>query len=219
MRLAICFLAILALLATGQMRIVRTGHSSNVSAATMQSVPAPKILNVRRDGKRLLVSGESFQMGAKIVVNGEPQKTRNDADDPTVLLIAKKAGKHLPVDAVITIQVENPAESKSDPFAFFTGLTLTLADAGKPIHLKVKEQFLLSAKVDILYNISVTVLDESIVKKIADVGLPADGQGIYEAQRTGQTNLFVDLNPKCADLIKACKIPSLSYKFNLNVEE
>lgn len=219
MRLAICLLAILALVATGQLSRARTGPSSNVSAATIQSESAPKILNVRRDGKRLLVSGESFQMGAKIVVNGEPQKTRNDADNPSALLIAKKAGKHLPADAVITIQVENPAASKSDPFAFFTGLTLTLADAGKPVHLKVKEQFLLSAKTDILYNVSLTVQDEAIVKKIADVGPPADGQAIYEAQRTGQTNLFVTLNPKCADLIRQCKLPSLLYTFNLNVAE
>lgn len=219
MRLAICLLAILALLATGQLNIVRTGQAANVSAATIQSEPAPKILNVRRDGKRLLVSGESFQMGAVIVVNGERQKTRNDADDPNLLLIAKKAGKHLPANALITIQVENGAEEKSEPFVFFTGLTLTLADAGKPIHLKVKEQFFLSVKVDILYNVSVTVFDESIVKKIADVGSPADGQAIYEAQRAGQTDLFANFNPKCADLIRQCKIPSLSYTFNLNVAE
>lgn len=219
MRLAIGLLAILALVATGQLSSARTGLSLNVSAATIQSESAPKILNVRRDGKRLLVSGESFQMGAKIVVNGEPQKTRNDADNPGALLIAKKAGKHLPADTVITIQVENPAESKSDPFAFFTGLMLTLADAGKPVHLKVKEQFLLSAKTDILYNVSLIVQDEAVVKKIADVGPPADGQAIYEAQRVGETNLFVTLNPKCADLIRQCKIPSLLYTFKLNVVE
>src|SRR5689334_21998111 len=128
MRLAICLLVILAVLATGQLNLARTGQSANVSAATIQSEPAPKVLNVRRDGKRLLVSGESFQMGAVIVVNGERQKTRNDADDPNVLLIAKKGGKHLPANSLITIQVENGAEEKSEPFAFFTGLTLTLAD-------------------------------------------------------------------------------------------
>jgi hypothetical protein len=219
MRLAIGLLAILALLVTGQLNIARAGLSANVSAATIQSEPAPKIINVRRDGKRLIVSGESFQMGAKIVVNGEPQKTRNDEDNPNALLIAKKAGKHLPANAVITIQVENPVASKSDPFAFFTGITLTLADAGKPIHLKVKEQFLLSAKADVLYNATLTVQDESIVKKIADVGPPADGQAIYEAQRVGQTNLFAALNPKCADQIRECKIPSLLYTFNLNIDQ
>jgi hypothetical protein len=219
MRRATCSLAILALLATAQLSAARAGHSSSVSAATIQSEPAPKIMNVRRDGKRLLVSGEGFGMGAAIYVNGARQKTRNDEDDPSALLIAKKGGKRLPADAVITIQVENAAEVKSDPFVFFTGLTLTLADAGKPIHLKVKEQFFLSAKVDVLYNVGLAVQDESIVKKVADVGPPADGQAIYEAQRAGQTNLFVTLNPKCADMIKACKIPALLYTFNLDVKE
>src|SRR5437868_12394777 len=100
MRLAIRLLVILALVAIIQMSLARTSPSPNVSAATIQqSEPALKVLNVRRDGKRLVVSGESFQMGAVIFVNGERQKTRNDDDNPTSLLIAKKAGKHLPADA------------------------------------------------------------------------------------------------------------------------
>ena len=219
MRLAIRLLVILALVAITQMSLARTSPSPNVSAATIQqSEPALKVLNVRREGKRLLVSGESFQMGAVIFVNGERQKTRNDDDNPTSLLIAKKAGKHLPADAVITIQVTNTDGAKSDPFAFFTGLTLTLEDAGKLIHLKVGEQFLLVVKLDDRYDVSVTLVDEAIVKKIADVGLPAGGQAIYEAQHAGQTQLSVALNPKCAKLTPPCHILTMGYQFNLIVE-
>lgn len=219
MRLAIRLLAILALVAIIQISLVRTSPSPSVSAATIQqSEPALKVLNVRRDGKRLLVSGESFQMGAKIFVNGERQKTHNDEDNPTSLLIAKKAGKHLPADAVITIQVTNSDGVQSDPFAFFTGLTLTLEDAGKPTHLKVGEQFLLMAKTDDRYDVSVTVVDESIIKKIADVGLPAGGQAIYEAQHLGQTELSVAYNPKCAKLTPPCHILTQGYQFKLIVE-
>jgi hypothetical protein len=219
MRLAIRLLTLLALVATMQMSLVRTRTLPSVSAATLQqSEPVLKVLKVRREGKRLLVSGESFQMGAVIFVNGERQKTRNDEDNPTSLLIAKKAGKRLPADATITIEVTNTDGAKSDPFAFFTGLTLTLEDAGKPIHLKVGEQFLLLVKVDDRYDVSVTLVDESIVKKIADAGLPAGGQAIYEAQHPGQTELSVAYNPKCAKLTPPCHILTMGYQFKLIVE-
>lgn len=218
MRLAIRLLTILALVATGQIGIARISHSPCVSAATIQSEPALKVLEVWRSGKHLFVSGESFKMGAVIFVNGERQKTRNDEDNPTSLLIAKKAAKHLPADAVITIQVTNTDGVQSDPFAFFTGLTLTLEDAGKPTHLKVGEQFLLMVKTDDRYDVSVTVVDESVVKKIADVGLPAGGQAIYEAQHTGQTELSVAYNAKCAKLTPPCQILTKGYQFKLIVE-
>jgi hypothetical protein len=218
MRLAIRWLAILALLATLQLSIARTLHSPNVSAATIQSEPSLKVVNVRRDGKRLLVSGESFQMGAAIFVNGERQKTRNDEDNPASLLIAKKAAKHLPANAVINVQVTNHDGAKSDPFAFFTGLTLTLEDAGKPTHLKVGQQFLLLVKTDDRYDVSATVVDESIVKKITDAGLPEGGQAIYEAQHTGQTEISVAYNAKCAKLTPPCQILTKGYQFKLIVD-
>jgi hypothetical protein len=217
MRLAIRLLTILALVAIIQMSVARTSYSPNVSAATIQSEPAPKVLNVRRNGKRLLVSGDGFQMGAMIVVNGERQKTRNDEDNPTSLLIAKKAGKHLPADAVVSIQVENPAEVKSDPFDFFNGLTLTVKDAGKTFHLSVGQRFQLLIELD-TYDVTTTVQDETILKKISDPpALPA-ALWTYEAQRRGQTRLFALANPKCSKLKPACAVPSLSYQFDLIVE-
>ena len=203
MRRAVGLLAILALMATAQINVTRTDHSAGVSAATLQSESSPKILNVRRSGKNLLVSGESFQAGAVIIINGERQKTRNDEDDPASLLVAKKAAKRLPPDAVVTIEVENSAAAKSDPFAFFTGLTLTVEDAGKTFHLKSGEQFLLLVKTDSRFDITATVVDQAVVKKVADgSGIP-DAQAIYEAQRDGQTQLSVALDPKCA--------PALAY--------
>jgi hypothetical protein len=216
MKLAIRLLVMLTLVTTMQMSIARTSHSPGVSAATVQSEP-PRVLNVRRAGKRLFVSGESFQMGAVIVVNGEPQKTRNDEDNPTSLLIAKKAGKHLPADAVVTIQVENPTEVKSDPFDFFNGFTLTLKDTGKTFHLNVGQRIQLLIELD-TYDVTTMVQDETILKKISDPPAFPAALWTYEAQRKGQTRLFAFADPKCGKLKPACATPSLAYQFDLIVE-
>ena len=218
MRCAVGLLALLALLAAAQIHVARPNYAAGVSAAALQSEPPPKILNVRRSGKNLLMSGESFQMGAVVFINGERQKTRNDDENPTSLLVAKKAGKRLPLDAVVAIQVENSAAAKSDSFAFFTGLTLTIEDAGKTFHLKPGQQFLLQVKTDERYILTVTVVDESVIKKIADDGTVAAAQAIYEAQRGGQTQLSVALDPRCARLTPPCMIPTQGYEFTLVVE-
>jgi hypothetical protein len=55
----------------------------------------PQISGASLDGKRLIVVGEEFHIGAAIYVDGKRQKTINDAEDPHVTLISKKAGKKI----------------------------------------------------------------------------------------------------------------------------
>jgi hypothetical protein len=213
---AVGLLAFLALVITAPITITHSSRAAAASAAAFQS-DSPKIVNVRRSGKNLLVGGEGFQAGAVIIINGERQKTRNDEGNPDSLLIAKKAAKRLPPDAIVTIQVENSVAAKSDPFVFFTGLTLTIDDSGRTFHLSPGQQFLLLVKVDDRFDISVAV-DQTIIKKIADdEGIPG-AQAIYEAERAGQAQLSVVLDPKCAKLRPACSIPSQQYTFNLIVD-
>ena len=85
--------------------------------AGSQSVPdAPKINGVIKNGKKLFVTGEKFDAGAKILINGEQQKTTNDADNPTASLVGKKAGKFVsPGDR---IQVRNSSGALSAEFIF-----------------------------------------------------------------------------------------------------
>ncbi len=66
---------------------------------------APVIINACIiDGKKLLVSGLNFDDGAKIYLDDEKQKTKNDEKQPTLLLIAKKAGKKIGKGQTVTLQ-------------------------------------------------------------------------------------------------------------------
>ena len=53
----------------------------------------PQIARVSISHKKLIVTGERFDLGAVILLNGERQKTQNDEQNPTVTLIARKSGK------------------------------------------------------------------------------------------------------------------------------
>ena len=65
----------------------------------------PQISSVSVRRKLLTVTGTRFDEGAKILLNGEGQKTANDAEQPTTVLVAKKSGKKVkPGDR---LQVQN----------------------------------------------------------------------------------------------------------------
>ncbi|PYT04775.1 MAG: hypothetical protein DMF60_14195 [Acidobacteria bacterium] len=64
----------------------------------------PVITGVTREGKKLIVTGQNFDDGAKVLINGERQKTANDEISPSTTLIAKKAGKFIQPGNKVTVQ-------------------------------------------------------------------------------------------------------------------
>lgn len=79
---------------------------------------ALRITDVVRTGKKLLVNGENFQVGAVIEINGQKQKTANDEENPTTMLIAKKAGKMIAPGETVAVTVLNADGTRSAPFMF-----------------------------------------------------------------------------------------------------
>jgi photosystem II stability/assembly factor-like uncharacterized protein len=79
----------------------------------------PWIVALYLEGKRLTVSGEYFDAGAKILLNGEEQKTKNNDAIPTRVLIGKKAGKKVKRDPSTKIQVRNSDGKLSQEVTFF----------------------------------------------------------------------------------------------------
>src|SRR5581483_4273970 len=142
MRILTCLLIMLALWLAMPLASTPIG-GAKVSAITIQAT-APQITGVRRKGKKLFVTGERFDIGAVILLDGEPQKTANDESDPSGSLIAKKAGKRIGATDVVTIEVQNPNSEKSPYVRFFGGTTLTVADTGKSVALVLREQFLVA---------------------------------------------------------------------------
>ena len=188
---------------------------SKAHASTIQTDSAPKIFNARMKGKKLILTGQNFSQGAVILVNGEPQKTRNDEDSPSTTLIAKKAGSNIPDNAAVSIQVQS-ANGLTDKFPFFKGQVITLDDAGKPVSLRVGDRFLLFLQ-NGAYEFSPTVLDETILRKVTDVAIPGS-QGVFEALRSGNTKLTAIGELPCHKTTPACLAPTLSVEFTVLVE-
>lgn len=83
------------------------------------TITIPKIVGATVAGKKLFVTGENFEPGAVILLNGEQQKTRSDEGNPTTSLIGKRAGKKVrPGDK---LQVKNPNGLLSDEFIYTAG--------------------------------------------------------------------------------------------------
>jgi hypothetical protein len=79
----------------------------------------PWISALYLEGKRLTIRGEYFDAGAKVLLNGEEQTTKNYGAEPARVLIAKKAGKMVERDPSTIIQVRNPDGKLSQEVTFF----------------------------------------------------------------------------------------------------
>jgi hypothetical protein len=74
----------------------------------------PSIASATRSGKNLVVVGQNFSSGAVVMINDQRQKTLYDEQNPTTMLVAKKAGKS--THSGDKIQVKNSDGTLSPPF-------------------------------------------------------------------------------------------------------
>src|SRR5205085_9271519 len=93
---------------------------SNVAKVTVivSAAAQPHITSAAISGKNLLVSGVNFDTGAVIVLNGVGQVTRNDAQNPSGLLVGKKVGKRIAPGQMVRLQVRNLDGTLSVEFSF-----------------------------------------------------------------------------------------------------
>ena len=78
------------------------------------TVDGPILLQALISGKHLILYGQGFDAGARLRVNDEPVKTRNDDPDQTQILFAKKAAKRIPGGSTVQLQIENPNGKRSN---------------------------------------------------------------------------------------------------------
>src|SRR5436853_4643022 len=103
----------------------------NVQAYRAQDTQqSPQVTSARLKGNKLIVSGANFSEGAVIFVQGEPVGTRSDSDNPSGVLIAKKAGKRIPPETIVSVAVRNNSGAMSQPLEIFAGLVITFDDNG-----------------------------------------------------------------------------------------
>jgi len=95
------------------------GFVSSLGLARYETgVPGPRILGATVRGKKLLVFGENIEDGAVILMDDAQQKTSNDEDNPTTILIGKKAGKKIAPGQTVKLQVRNSDGALSAAFPF-----------------------------------------------------------------------------------------------------
>jgi photosystem II stability/assembly factor-like uncharacterized protein len=96
-------------------------NSSILYAGT--SIPGPTITGASMSGKKLTVTGEGFDLGAQIFLgfnpDGDvPEKTINDDQNPSTVLIAPKAGKHITPGQTVQLWVREPDGVATGTFPF-----------------------------------------------------------------------------------------------------
>src|SRR5262245_9910562 len=80
---------------------------------------SPQIEGASVRGKKLFVMGKNFGDGAKLLINGDRvKKASNDADTPTTLFTAKKAGRDIEPGQTVTLQIVNSDDKSSNLFSF-----------------------------------------------------------------------------------------------------
>jgi beta-propeller repeat-containing protein/IPT/TIG domain-containing protein len=99
------------------MQPVFGGGTADVFVAKIKS-SGLSISRAEIQGKNLLIFGSGFDAGAKILLNGEQQKTRNDDVNPTGALFGKKVAKKITPGETITLQVRNSDGALSNEFRF-----------------------------------------------------------------------------------------------------
>ena len=173
----------------------------------------PRILNAKLEGKKLIITGENFAPRATILIDGSQEKTKNLADDPSGTLIAKKGGKRIGSNQIVTLHVINPDGIPSGEFRFFGGPTLTLADLGKTVDLPVGQQFLV--KLGGGYGWTVHFAELKNVVAVPTL-LPILGaQGIYETVAPGKTSFIATGEPDCSKDDPSCPKTQLIFEVTI----
>src|SRR5215831_6139874 len=92
-------------------------QTKTISAASATTGP-PVITSIDIQGKKMFVTGSSFDDGATMFVNDQKTKTRNDDTSPSTMLICKKAGKLVDPGMTVNLQVKNSDGTPSAVFAY-----------------------------------------------------------------------------------------------------
>jgi len=178
----------------------------------------PRVTSAQLKGKKLVVFGENFSDSAQIVIDGETVNTRNDPDNPSGVLIAKKAGKHIAADKIVEIAVMNATGVVSPLFDLFSGLVLTLEDTGETINLKVGDKFQVVLQQE-GYTWTLDTSDPKLVIPLASEPLLPGAQGVFQATGTGIVRLSAVGELPCHKSIPPCSAPILGFQVTLVIQD
>jgi hypothetical protein len=178
----------------------------------------PRVTSAQLKGKKLIVFGENFSDDAQIVLDGETVNTRNDSDNPSSVLIAKKAAKRIAADKIVGIAVMNATGVMSPVFELFSGLVLTLEDTGKTINLKVGDKFQVVLQKE-GYTWTLDTSDAKLVIPLASEPLLPGAQGVFQATGAGIVHLSAVGELPCHQSNPPCSAPILGFQVTLVIQD
>jgi len=178
----------------------------------------PRVTGAQLKGKKLVVFGENFSASAQIVIDGDTVNTRNDSDNPSGALIAKKAGKRIAADKIVEIAVMNATGVMSSEFELFSGLVLTLEDTGKTINLKVGDKFQVVLQKE-GYTWTLDTSDSKLVTPLASEPLLPGAQGVFQATGTGVVRFSAVGELPCHNSNPPCSAPILGFQVTLVIQD
>lgn len=95
-----------------------TGDQIYTATAYTFSGP-PEIDSARVNRKKLILAGSNFGGGATLFMDGDRvKKVFNDEENPTTVIIARKAGKLIAPGQTVLLKVVNPGGTESNEFSF-----------------------------------------------------------------------------------------------------
>ncbi len=108
---------------TGQFAVVPSARlpesvHGGFDAFVMKIASPPRITGASVSGKNLIVTGEGFDRGAVILVDGVEQRTRSDESRPATILIGRKAANNIAPAQRVSLQVRNSDGLISETFSF-----------------------------------------------------------------------------------------------------
>jgi len=188
------------------------------SRALASSRQEPRVTGAQLKGKKLIVFGENFSDSAQIVIDGETVNTRNDSDNPSGVLIAKKAGKHIAADRIVGIAVMNTTGVMSPVFELFSGLVLTLEDTGRMINLKIGDKFQVVLQKE-GYTWTLDNSDPKLVLPLASEPLLPGAQGVFQTTGAGIVRLSAVGELPCHKSNPPCSAPILGFQVTLVIQD
>lgn len=181
----------------------------------VQDQNQPRIISARIKGSKVIILGENFTPGTVVMVNGQEVKTNADSESPSSILVAKKINKVAQMGEQINLEVKTSNGQTSEPFAFFLGRILVLDDNLKTIPVTVGENVLLLLNKE-PYEWTPSVQDSNIFQKVQDPPLMKGAQGIFQAKRTGTTELSAIGEIPCNKAERPC-LPASTLQFTVTI--
>jgi len=107
--------------------------------------------------------------------------------------------------------------SNPTPGTVFGPESVTLADNGRLITLKVGQSFLLNLGMDI-YDWNPSISNPDVLGRVMGVLTIKGSQGLFEGKMPGSATLQAEGNPLCASSTPPCMMPSMLFRVEVVVQ-